>query len=146
MSTVVTHGLNGLFYVTRGFQFGAAAVVTTQPIRNFSLREWRRWHRPEHEQEFRKLGISEEAADVVAEVAARQAEADEQHRLDEQQRLDELMGEMLLKGIQLESAHIKALNDERERLIHAEIAAFRDAIQLDADNNNTLALLLMSTV
>lgn len=140
-------GSTSLPYV--GTLLGFGATTPTPPptpnrdvIRNFSLGEWRRWHKPE--EELKKRGLTEEAADVVAEVAARQAETDAQHRLDEQQRLDELRGEMRLRGIELESAHIKALNEERERLIHAEIAAFSAAIKLNSDNNDAIILMMMS--
>lgn len=134
--------------VTMGYGQGGATPrpTVTQPIRNFSLREWRRWHKPEDEQEFRKLGVSEESAEIIAEVAMRQAESDAQHRLDEQQRLDELRGEMQLRGIAIQSAHIRLLNEERQRLIDAEIAAYAARVRLEYENDNALLLMMIGSI
>lgn len=91
-----------------------------------------------------KLGILPEAALVIEDVAARQAAAHKQNRLDEQQRLEELAGELKLRGLEMQSEHIRAMNEERERLIHAEIGARLRAVQLGRDNENMAILLMLA--
>ena len=65
-----------------------------------------------------KFGLSDAVAEVVAAVAARQAETLVQ---DEQKRLDELFREITLRGLEYESRYLEALNIERQRLIDQEI-------------------------
>ena len=112
-------------------------VVSADVIRNFSLREWRQWHRPKDEEQLERLGITPQSAEIIADVAVRQVK---DLRLDEQQRLDELRGEMRLRGLEMESLHLQVLNAERERLINAEIAS---KLRLIQDNNDTVLLMLM---
>lgn len=127
------------FLPPRGYSSGAvvAAVVVADVIRNFSLREWRQWHRPKDEEQLERLGITPQSAEIIADVAVRQVK---DLRLDEQQRLDELRGEMRLRGLEMESLHLQVLNAERERLINAEIAS---KLRLIQDNNDTVLLMLM---
>lgn len=67
-----------------------------------------------------ELGIiPAEVQALVTEVAARQAERLE---LDAQKQYDELQGELRLRNIEIQTAHLEAMNAERERLIGAEIA------------------------
>lgn len=88
--------------------------------------------------QIKDYGIEEPAAEVIAAVAVRQAQA----LPDEQQRLDELQGELQLAGLQIESRYIEALNLERERLMDAEIGQRLRAMQ--QDNANRIILMLMA--
>jgi hypothetical protein len=121
-----------------GFSTGGTPS-TPDPIRNFSLREWRQWHRPEDEQELKRRGIEPKAAEVIDDVAERQA-ADP--RLDDQQRLEELRGELRLKGLEMRSNHIAELNEHRERLIQDELRRIFRQRQDDAD---IAAILLLAS-
>mgnify|MGYP001604107185 FL=1 len=42
--------------------------------------------------------------------------------MDEQQRLEELHRELQLRGIEWDARYLEALNEQRERLLDAEIA------------------------
>ena len=66
----------------------------------------------------KRFGVIPEAARVIAQVAATQAE---RLSLDEQQRLEHLERELELRGIEYESRYLELLNVMRERLIAAEI-------------------------
>lgn len=61
----------------------------------------------------------ERAAQVIANVAARQAEALEQ---DELKRFEELSRQLQLEGLEFDRRYLELLNQERERLIDLEIA------------------------
>lgn len=115
------------------FQTNFQQVATTTNIRNFSLRDWRSWH----PQELTRRGLSSGDADVIAEVAERQAL---DTHLDEQQRLEELQGEMRLRGLEMRSQHLQALNDERERLLNMEIG---ELMRKAVDDEDMQTLLLM---
>lgn len=123
---------------TRG---GTPPAPQADVIRNFSLREWRRWRRPQDDEQLKNLGIEPQAAEIIADVAARQASETEGARLDDQQRLDELLGELLLRGIEIETQHVNALNAERQQLIDNEI---KNRLRLLANNRDLLALLLIA--
>lgn len=97
---------------------------------NFSLREWGKWHRPEVEAELRKRGLEPESAQIIDDVATRQA-ADS--RQDDQQRLEELRGELLLRGLEMRSAHIEALNEHRAQIIREELQRLFRERQENAD-------------
>ena len=97
---------------------------------NFSLRDWRKWHRPEDEQELQRRGLEPESAQIIDDVATRQA-AD--YRQDDQQRLEELRGELRLRGLEMRSAHIEALNEHRAQLIRDELQRLFRQRQDDAD-------------
>lgn len=77
-------------------------------------------------------------AQIIEEVAARQA-ADS--RLDDQQRIEELRGELALRGLEMQSAHLEALNDRREAILLEEIAR---RLRGQMDERDTLALLLLA--
>jgi len=62
--------------------------------------------------------IPPDAVKIIEDVATRQAES---LKLNEQQRLEELTGELKLAGIEYRSAYLALLNQERERMIDAEI-------------------------
>lgn len=71
-----------------------------------------------------RLGLQDgiahqEAAAVIAEVAARQAKAKEQ---DKQKQLEELSRELQLRNITWESGYLEALTAERERLLEIVVA------------------------
>ena len=67
--------------------------------------------------------LPREAAEAIAEVAARQVERSEQ---DEQKRFDELLRELQLRSIEFEARYLDALAVMRERLIEdARQAAIR---------------------
>ena len=147
-STVITEGFGTFgsnnFVVTQGFgDYGGAPPPPPPPavadvISNFSLRGWRKWHRPEDERHLTDLGITPAAAEIIADVAEQQAG---RLRLDEQQRLAHLRGEMRLRGLEMQTRHIEALNAERGRLIDAEIGKMLKLLQ---DNNERITLLLIS--
>lgn len=105
-------------------------------IRNFSLREWRQWRKPEDEAELQRRGLEQISAEVIDDVASRQAG---DPRQDDQQRLEELRGELRLKGLEMRSAHIEALNEHREALIREELRAWFQKRQ----NDENAALLLI---
>ena len=70
------------------------------------------------------------AEQVIADVAARQA-AD--YRLDDEQRQQELQGELRLRGIEMRSAHLEALNARREQIIRDELQVLFRQRQDDED-------------
>ena len=80
---------------------------------------------PTKEQQRRSRVLHGLEADVVFEVAARQAEALD---LDELQRKEELLAEMRLRGIETRALHFEELSRQREALIDAEIARRIQAI------------------
>lgn len=113
--------------------------VVPDVIRNFSLRDWRKWHRPEDERELRKLRITPAVAEVIAEVAERQAE---QLDLDEQQRLEELTRKLELKGLQWHGRYLELLNAQRQQLIDEEIGRLMRQKQAEAQRRDEEAILL----
>lgn len=134
---MATNFFGGAFF-GGGFFGGDSPTPDTDPIRNFSLREWRKWHRPEDEAELARRGLEPVAAEVIDDVAARQA-ADA--RLDDQQRLEELRGELALRGLELRSAHIEALNEHRSALIREELTRLFRQRQ---DERDIAAILLLA--
>lgn len=132
--------MSGNFFGGEFFGGGFFGAIETTPdaVRNFSLREWRQWRRPEDEQELQKRGLEPAAAEVIDDVAARQA-ADA--RLDDQQRLEELRGELRLKGLEMRSAHIEALNEHRAALIREELQAI---FRKQQDDRDIAALLILA--
>lgn len=82
--------------------------------------------------------IPKEAAEAIAEVAARQVERSEQ---DEQKRFDELLRELQLRQIEFEARYLDALAIMRERLIEDEKLRARARMREEED---ILVLLLMA--
>ena len=82
-----------------------------------------------------RFKLPREVAEVVAAVAARQAQTLVQ---DEQKRLDELFREITLRGLEYESRYLEALNIERQRLIDQEIGLL---IKRKLDEGEVLMLL-----
>ena len=74
--------------------------------------------RREIEEDRARFGLPAKVAEVVATVAARQAETLVQ---DQQKQFDELLGEITLQGLEFEARYLEALNIERQRLIDQEI-------------------------
>lgn len=120
-----------------GNSWGLIASAQPDVIRNFSLREWRKWRKPEDEENLRRLGLEAAAAEVIDDVAERQS-AD--YRQDDQQRLDELRGELELRGLEMRSAHIDALNRHRDQLIRDELRRLFQQRQDDEDMEILLIL------
>lgn len=116
-----------------------APDVSTNVIRNFSLIEWRRWRRPEDEREIRKRRLTPAVAEVIADVAERQAERLE---ADEHKRLEELTREIELKGLRWEGRYLELLNIERQQLIDAEIASLMQQKQADLTRSEEESILL----
>lgn len=116
-----------------------APDVVTDVIRNFSLLEWRKWHRPEDERELRKLRITPAVAEVIAQVAERQAQALD---LDEQQRLEELTRELELKKLKFQGRYLELLNTQRQLLIDQEIATLMQQKQAALQRMEEEAILL----
>ena len=137
---------SGNFFGGQFFGGGFFGAVTPEAddLRNFSLRNWRKWRRPADEERRRKVGLSVPEAEVIADVAARQA--DDLAR-DEQQRIDELRGELKLRGLEMRSRHLQMLNVERGRLIDAELARRLQAIsKARADDETALVLILAAAL
>ena len=82
--------------------------------------------RPRTKEQLRRSRVLHDLeADVVFEVAQRQAEALD---LDDLQRKEELLAEMRLRGIETRALHFEELARQREALIDAEIARRIQAI------------------
>lgn len=137
--------MDGLFH---DIYIGADGLYTglddavSADVRNFSLRRWENWYRPQEEEGRRRLSrdlaISRPAVAVITKVAERQSH---DLSLDQYQRLEELERELEAQGMQVESRHIEALNLLRERLIDAEIGE-RISRQLAEENRVRMLLLL----
>jgi len=127
------------------FLYGGIGIqpAVQEGIRNFSLRDWRKWHRPEDEDQLKRLGVDAKAAEVVADVAELQAR---NLAMDEQQRLEQLARELELKGIEWDSRYLKLLNAQREQLIDEEIGRPLRTKQVDlqAQQEASILLLLMT--
>jgi len=80
--------------------------------------------------------IPPQAQSIIDAVAERQTQ---DLRLDEQQRLEELAGELKLAGIEYQSHYLELLNDQRQRMIDAEIGRRIMALQ----EENAIRLLIM---
>lgn len=120
--------------------FQIDSVAAEDAIRNFSLREWRQWHRPEDERRLRELAVTPKAAEVIADVAAQQAAI---NRLDEQQKRDHLRAEMRLQGLEMQNRHLELLNSELQRLIDDEIGK---RLHLIEENYQVQALFLIAAI
>lgn len=114
---------------------GSVNAVNQDVIRNFSLKNWREWHKPEDELSAFQVGL--EAAQIIADVAEQQA-AD--FRLDDQQRAEELRTELLLRGLEMRAAHIEALNEYRAKMVRDELRALFQQRQDDEDMEVLLVL------
>ena len=126
----------GLF----AYQGATDDVEVAAAIRNFSLREWRHWHRPEDERKLRELHISPAVAEVIAEVAERQAQTLE---TSERERIRELTRELEFRRLRFQARYLELLNIERQQLIDAEIKEFYEAeTALNEENKRRLLLLL----
>jgi hypothetical protein len=106
--------------------------------------EYARRSRKRLEEELRsereQWGILPKAAQIVAAVAIRQADALD---LDAEQRLEELERELELAGVRYQTQYLELLNLQRQRLIDAEIRGFFEAEEaLDEENKRRLMLLL----
>jgi hypothetical protein len=106
--------------------------------------EYARRSRKRLEEELREereqWGILPKAAQIVAAVAIRQADALD---LDAEQRLEELERELELAGVRYQSQYFELLNLQRQRLIDAEIKGYFEAQEvLNEENKRRLLLLL----
>jgi hypothetical protein len=106
--------------------------------------EYARRSRKRLEEELRKereqWGILPKAAQIVATIAIRQADALD---LDAEQRLEELERELELAGVRYQSSYFELLNLQRQRLIDAEIKGYFEAQEaLNEENKRRLLLLL----
>lgn len=92
----------------------------------------------------KRLGLrdkfSEEAEEIIAQVAAQQAARLEQ---DAQKQLDELRGELKLRNLELERGYLEALAEEREALMDAEISE-RLAAKLKRDREALMFLVMVA--
>jgi hypothetical protein len=114
-------------------------ITLTDGSSNFSLSRWQKWHRPEDERELRKLRLTPAVAEVIAQVAERQAQALD---LDEQQRLEELTRELELKRLKLQGRYLEVLNTQRQQLIDEEIGRLMGEKQAAAQRLEEEAILL----
>jgi hypothetical protein len=117
----------------------AQSSSITEFASNFSLRGWRKWHRPEDEKRLR-LRITPAVAEVITEVAERQAA---QLDLDEQQRLEELSRKLELKGLQWQGRYLELLNTQRQQLIDEEIGRLMQQKQAEMQQRDEEAILLL---
>lgn len=90
----------------------------------------------------KRLGLEDEVARAIAEVAARQAKSLE---LDAQKRFEELNRELQLRGIEWQVRYLEALNAQREGLIDAEIA-LRLKEKLRTDEEMIVLMLLAASL
>lgn len=90
----------------------------------------------------KRLGLEDEVARAIAQVAARQAESLE---LDAQKRFEELNRELRLRGIEWDARYLEAVNIEREKLIDAEIA-LRLKAKLRTDDETIILMLLAASL
>ena len=81
--------------------------------------------------------LPREAAEAIAEVAARQVERSEQ---DEQKRFDELLRELQLRSIEFEARYLDALAVLRERLIED---ALRQAVIRQQQQEEEVMILML---
>lgn len=114
-------------------------ITLTDGSSNFSLSRWQKWHRPEDERELRKLRLTPAVAEVIAQVAERQAQALD---LDEQQRLEELTRELELKRLKFQGRYLEVLNIQRQQLIDEEIGRLMGEKQAAAQRLEEEAILL----
>jgi hypothetical protein len=117
--------------------------IVPDVIRNFSLRDWRKWHRPEDERELRKLRLTSAVAEVIAEVAERQAQKLD---LDEQQRFEELTRKLKLKGLEWQGRYLELLNIQRQQLIDEEIGRLMRQKQAEIQQREEEVILLLLTI
>ena len=134
---MATAFFGGAFF---GGEFFSASVAAEDAIRNFSLREWRQWHRPDDERHLRSLKVTPKAAELIADVAAQQAAL---NRLDEQQKRDHLRAEMRLRGMEMQAQHLALLNAELQRAIDDEIGK---RLHLIEENYQVTALLMIAAI
>ena len=120
--------------------FNTGVAAASDVIRNFSLRDWRKWHRPADERRLRDLQVTPKAAEVIADVAAQQAAI---NRLDEQQKRDHLRAEMRLQGLEMKNRHLELLNAELGRLIDDEIGKRLHFVE---ENYQVQALLMIAAI
>lgn len=83
--------------------------------------------------------IDDEAREAIAEVAARQAERDEQ---DEQKRFDELYRELELRKIGFDARYLEALTAMREEMVRRREE--QQKLQLLRENDDMLLLMLLA--
>jgi len=145
VGTVLTLGYGSFgsvnFLPTLGYgEYGTSPPPTIQPSGGYEIaRLGGRRRTPEDIRRAREeFGIL--PARIIEDVALRQAE---DLRRDEQQRIDELRGELRLQGLEMESAHIEALNARRQALIDAEIG-MRIRARMEAEEMAILMLLAAS--
>ena len=98
--------------------------------------------RPLTKKELRRLyGLEEEEAEIIIEVAQEQAK-----ELEKTEKQRQLQLEQKLKQRQLltEIRHLEALNEQRQRIIDAEIAKYLQITQIEAENEQFLELLMFA--
>lgn len=124
--------------------FVPPVVVTDTPSGGWEYERLGRRRRTHEEIRRSRIeyGIFEDDARVVESVAERQA-ADT--RLDEEQRAQELRGELGLKGIEMRSEHLRALNDRREAIATEKIGRYLRALQ-QKDEETILLLMAAAAV
>ena len=102
-------------------------------------------HEGRHESRRRlreEYGILPKAAEVIEQVAQRQASETAENRLDDDKRVQELVRELDAASVEWKSQYLAALNAERDRLITAEIARIQSE-QLEADNERIMMLMML---
>jgi len=162
ISTVITGGYGTFgstsFIVTDGYgSFGvapppppAAVVAPERPAGGWPIpsgkKPYHRYPRLRTDQEIReereRLGILPKAAQVISDVAARQAAA---MRYDEQRYFEELSRELELQNIEFEGKYLEALNIQRGKLIDAEIGRLLKE-KFDMEDAEMVLLLLAASI
>lgn len=84
---------------------------------------------------------SEEESEIIIELAERQVT---DLHISEKERKEQLKRELKLKNIELELKHLDALNEQRQLMIDAEIANLMKIVQIEAENEEYLELLMLA--
>ena len=141
-------GTTPTLFTMLGFGTGGKPIPPTPPPApqqsSGGLPEYgRRRTRKELAEDRKRFGIIEpQALEVIAEVAARQADRLE---LDRQKQFDELARELQIQRIEWQAGMLEALAEERSRLIDAEIGKrLREQAILRQNENEIMMLTLIA--
>jgi hypothetical protein len=124
-----------------------AEEVSVRPSGGFPSFDRPRRGRKEISEARRRFGLRDsyqdtQAAKVIANVAARQAQALEQ---DELKRLEELTRQLEIEGLEFDRRYLAALNSERQRLVDEEIAQrLQKKIQVQREEEELMILMMVA--
>lgn len=138
MPQASTYQISGL--VVSPLEFGVVTSVGEPPSGGYWDGTQARRDPEDLRKSRRDYGITIDAEKVISSVAQRQVE---DRHLDEIQRRDELRAEMRILGMEMENRHIAALNDERQRLLTAEI---KRLFEIKTHNEQVIALIIAASI